>query len=354
MKTLARDPFKHELIELLALHGQQAGFSISDPSGESQFIEAVRASVRANRANEKLLFGRRTETMFRYVAAALGACDIVKAEDSGPIISGNAAIAIPDCRLFLKEGRQLLVEVKNKHGARFVLSKAYIDKLMAYARMTHCDLRIAVYWSQDNRWSLLDPAQIPQRSGQYSIEAIESMYINEMKMIGDFALVTPTPILVRVEIDRAAPQEFDRATNKFKGKIGGMLIYSEDRLVEDAFERKVATFLLDNGAFEESGWRAVFDGDEVAKLEKTYRMRDEGAADFVFLGPYSSLLSNEFLHLTTSGRRVAAFAPAIDPSELGVAIPSDYSRKSLPITRYAITPNYSLIATGGEPASDML
>jgi Holliday junction resolvase len=175
VKIIARDPFKHEIIELLAAHGQLSGFKLGDPSSEKTFIEIVRKSVKANQSNDILLYGRRTEAMFSYVAAALGECDLIKTEDSGRVIAANTAIAIPDYRLFLKGGRQMLVEVKNKHGERLVLRKAYVDRLTTYARLTQCDLKIAVYWSQHNRWSLLDPARIPLRFGQYALEAIESM-----------------------------------------------------------------------------------------------------------------------------------------------------------------------------------
>ena len=87
-----------------------------------------------NSLTDTMIYGRRTEAMFSYVAASLGNCNIIKKEDSGDVLSSNPEIIVPDYKLVLKDGTQLLVEVKNyrqsKPFAEFSVKTSYIDKLL--------------------------------------------------------------------------------------------------------------------------------------------------------------------------------------------------------------------------------
>ena len=57
--------------------------------------------------------GFRTDYMFGYVVGALGKCAIVKHEHAAGLLLSNEPFKIPDYRLTLLDGSQLLVEVKN-------------------------------------------------------------------------------------------------------------------------------------------------------------------------------------------------------------------------------------------------
>lgn len=59
-------------------------------------------------------FGFRTESIFAYVAGAMGKCILIKQEDCGQWFTGKDDFSIPDYRVFLKSGEALLVEVKNE------------------------------------------------------------------------------------------------------------------------------------------------------------------------------------------------------------------------------------------------
>jgi Holliday junction resolvase len=376
LKPLARDPVKHDVIELLAAVGHQAGFKLGDPASEDQFIDLVRKSVRVSRTNAVLLYGRRTEAMFAYIAAALGDCILVKSEDSGNAIVSDDAIKIPDYRLVTKAGRHLLVEVKNRHGDKLALTKRYVANLAAYAKLAGCELKLAVYWSRNNRWTLLCPEKLPLYNGQYTLTDDQAICINEMSEIGDFGVVTATPILVRVFVDQSKPQQFDKSTNNFRATVERLEIYCQDRLIETEIEREIAMFLLKNAELVKSGWVANVAGEEVVSLDQSFEVRDRDMVksggfgeflsggfakfgreavepsfevrnrdkvDFIVLGIYSSMLSNEYIYRTSSSSGVASFIPNVNPSELGVRIPVGYAGDYLPIVRLAFEPNYDLL-----------
>ena len=64
--------------------------------------------------NPILLYGKRVEAMFAFVAASLEKCLMIREEDVGDIYA-MTAVQPPDYRIVLLDGTELLIEVKNCH-----------------------------------------------------------------------------------------------------------------------------------------------------------------------------------------------------------------------------------------------
>src|SRR5207237_10049330 len=76
-------------------------------------VERTRESGRRSLSKEALLHALRTQSMFEALLVSLGAVELLKQEDAGEIYAFDETLEVPDFRLVLRDGSQLLVEVKN-------------------------------------------------------------------------------------------------------------------------------------------------------------------------------------------------------------------------------------------------
>jgi hypothetical protein len=139
-----------DLLDAFAQFSLEEKISLQNPAAADGFVERTRASVLRSLSNEALLHGIRTQSMFEAMTASLGAIDILKEEDSGRIYVSDEKLKIPDFRLVLKDGSQMLVEVKNFHQDEdaqrpFALESDYLEGLTLYAGAMKCTLLVAVY-----------------------------------------------------------------------------------------------------------------------------------------------------------------------------------------------------------------
>jgi hypothetical protein len=82
--------------------------------------------------------------MFEAMAVSLGEIEILKQEDAGHIYA-DEKLRLPDFRLVLSDGSQMLVEVKNFYQGRdptipFELASDYLEGLELYADAMKCPL----------------------------------------------------------------------------------------------------------------------------------------------------------------------------------------------------------------------
>lgn len=152
-------------------------------------LDALTKALSRVPQSEILVHGKRVESMFSYVASALGHCVAVKEEDAGELYSMNTDLAVPDFRVLTLEGKQFFVEVKNCHKVgtqyRYRMTRDYLTKLRNYANMFGCELKIAIYWSKYNLWSMVTADAFEFDGVRYSISMGQCMKRNEMTIIGD-------------------------------------------------------------------------------------------------------------------------------------------------------------------------
>ncbi len=83
MKRISRDPQKFELMRIIDDYARSRGLDIRDQANQEAFLADLGKQIESNRTNDILAHGLRIQTMFAYVAAALGACRVIKEEDAG-------------------------------------------------------------------------------------------------------------------------------------------------------------------------------------------------------------------------------------------------------------------------------
>lgn len=156
MKKLIRNPEKFDVLELFASMAAEQGYDLRDPVAQDDFVARVRISIEKSKNNNIAVFGKRVESLFAYVAGALGKVKLLKQEDSGDLYFVGDEVLAPDYRLTMLDGSQFLVEVKNCHlkqpEKKFSIKKEYYEKLKAYSDINGLDLKFAVYFSVWNMW----------------------------------------------------------------------------------------------------------------------------------------------------------------------------------------------------------
>ena len=58
-------------------------------------------------------------------------------------------------------------------------------------------------------WTLISPDNIPLKSGQYTINRGDASLINEISILGDFAIWADEPLSLRILADPARPKEYN-------------------------------------------------------------------------------------------------------------------------------------------------
>lgn len=176
-------------IRLVDEHLRARNPKIDNPNDQPTILDTLTEAVSRVPQNEILVHGKRIESMFSDVASALGHCVAVKEADAGELFSMKTNIAIPDFRVLTLEGKEFFVEVKNCHKVgskyRYRLTRDYLTKLRNYANLFDCELKIAIYWSQYNLWSLVSADAFEFDGGRYSLSMEQCMKRNDMKIIGD-------------------------------------------------------------------------------------------------------------------------------------------------------------------------
>jgi hypothetical protein len=320
------------------------GLSIKDEITQNQFIRRITDKVQKHRKNPSLLHGFRVESMFAHVAAALGECKIIDEEDSGIFFSIDEEICRPDFRIITRSGDQYFIEVKNFHPTDplkpFRIKGDYLSKLRAFARSFAVPLRIAIYWSPWNMWSLVDVDRLDRISSDFQISLPEAMKRNEMSLLGDRMVATVPPLSLRLYADSQKPRSLGKDGN-VAFTIGRVVMCVAGKEITDQTESRLAWFFMLYGKWDEVNQLAkVVDGllnyfeMTVAPMEFNHKQ------GFAILGSLSDMISKHYNQLTAEDGEIRRLIPQQQPDQLGILIPHDYKGRVLKLWRFTLQPNY--------------
>ena len=344
MKRIIRNPEKFGVIELFSVIGRKQHFMLGDKASEEQFLQGISASFRQNKENPIIIHGRRIESMFGYVAASLGKCVAIKQEDGGELYVLDTNLQPPDYRIIMGDGYEFFVEVKNCHkrepSSRYSFKESYIQGLSKYARVFNRDLKIALYWSRRNIWTLFSIEKIPTSNGRHSISMPESFKINEMSMLGDMMVGTTPPLVFRVITDSNKPRSVDK-TGRVGFAIGGIELYCADTRIEHNVEQNLAFYFMLYGDWCESELEAKIENGELLFFDLNFSpFEPTHEQKFEIIGRLSGMISRSYNDLTTSEKGVEQLIPLEEPGSLGVVIPPDYKGRHLPLWQFTQKPSY--------------
>jgi Holliday junction resolvase len=341
LKKRERKPTKFDALKVFAAWAQDNNVAMTDKKSIANFSEFIAESLKDSLSSEALLYGNRTQTMFEAVVANLGAVQLVKSEDSGDIYNVDSTLEVPDTRVILHDGRNLLVEVKNCHmnwQKPYRVKKTYLSGLVRYAELVGAELLIAIFWSQQQRRTLVPASALVPNGEQMQIGFLEAFKANEMSNLGDNLIGCGFPVVIRGFSEKKNDRLICRG-DKWKYFINSKEITgrNEQRLLffimiwgewemscsvveEDAHKRIVDTTFMPmeelRGGGQNSGDGCVFTDSLSTVLSRYWRhLTSDQDGKFESMLPMRDSWGDHLLELTDETSKLFAIATVISPAQ---------------------------------------
>lgn len=345
MKRQKRNFEKFDVFDLYSMFTSKYNLEINDPSSVDSFLENVKSNVLSSKDNSIVIHGKRIETLFAIVAGALGKVKIIKQEDGGKIYS-QKNVKIPDYRIFLEDGNQILVEVKNFSSDgiydEYSVNSSYYEELREYADTCKVDLYFAIYYRLFNHWCLVPIKAFSQDNKKYKIDYLTAMARSEMNLIGDMLLHTTPDLELKLLAD---PNEEELLTDKTKNVTFIPRIsefYCNNKKIDTKYEQNLAFYFMRFSDWPEKEFKQIIKDNKLLGLHFIYSYPLENDQPFAPLGWLSSMICNVFREFTVKDDDVIATESFLNPSAFVVKIDDDHNKKyeKLPLLIFNIQPNY--------------
>ncbi|WP_152032813.1 MULTISPECIES: hypothetical protein [Ereboglobus] len=337
------DHIPSELLRILGDSAYSHDTSLVDGPACGNFLSKIEGVLSEQKANPIRIHGQRVQSMFAYVAAALGKCKLILEEDAGMFFSECEGINRPDFRIVTSEGTEFLVEVKNHYEKNppqpFRIKQAYLESLTRYAAIMGIPLKFAIYWSRWNTWTLIDSSVLKcPESKDFRLTFPVAMKNNEMSAIGDSLIGTVSPLSLRLYADTSKARDIGHS-GETNFTIERISLHAGLEEILDAEEKQIAWFLMHYGEWNKFTKTAkISDGKldfcEIAIAPET-PSENQG---FDTIGYLSGMVSNRYKNATSDNGQITSFTPKVDASKLGVRIPENYQGNVLHLWRFHITP----------------
>lgn len=353
MKRHPLDPLNFSLLRPLDEFARSHGLSITDLAAREGLLASFRTSLEQHVSHEARLHGIRVESMFAYVVAAMGACDLISEEDAGTLFDDTGDLKRPDFRIITRDREHMLVEVKNFHQNSprkpYRITGKYLASLKRYAQLNNVPLRIAIYWSRWNMWSLLDAARLDESKKNIDISMSDAFLHNEMYLLGDCMIGTLPPLSLRLYADTTKPRSVN-SQGQTGFTVSKACLCCDGNDIDDPTERRIAWFLIRNGNWHEIEQVAEIKNRLVDYVEMRVSPQDppDGESSeqrFRSVGFMSQMITSQYLRPTSNGNNIATLAPKKQPDHFGLLIPKDYEGLALKLWRFTMLPKHVDYAT---------
>ncbi|MDU9006900.1 hypothetical protein [Sedimentitalea todarodis] len=346
MKRLDSDPEKFDALELYSRVSSDHGYKIGVDGDQNDFVERVAKSLKNALNSPTMIYGKRTEAMFAHVAGAMGACKLIKQEDSGASFVSADDVAVPDYRIVTKSDQIFLVEVKNFRmrslSQRYTMKKPYLVKLQCYADMNKVPLKFAIYFSGVNQWILLSPSSFIDGDKTVYIDFAHAMARNEMAVLGDRMICTLPPLIMSFEGDIEDERSKVDADGQALFTIKQINMTCDGNSIDNDIEQRIAFYLMRYGSWVSDGIPAEVVDGKLKSFRFVFAPEQEGEPDdqpFHSLGTLSSMISSAFHELTVENDGVVSMDVRYDPAFFNLQIPEGYKGSSLPLWQLVLQPN---------------
>ncbi len=334
-----------DLFAEFAKFGAQQKISLRDPDAAPAFVVHVTDAIDRALADPVLIHGQRAEAMFEAMLVSLGDYALLKPEDVGRVYPKDDFCA-PDFRVVLKDGRQWLIEVKNVYidepdrQERQLMTRAYREKLEAYAAATGGELKLAVFWAKWAMWTLVTPAKLVDANGDLTLDMLNSMKVNELGELGDRTIGTRPPLRFRLLADPDKPSALTPdGTANFT--IGGVQMFCGEEEILDPTEREIAWIFMQHGQWEANDPEAELDGDRVKAIEYRWEPVERQNQGFEMIGTLSRMFAQYYAEMTVNERQVIQVHAPLRPKWFAPLVSPGYESKALPLWRFILQPNYN-------------
>ena len=338
-------PKPFDLLASLASFAHAKGISLTDPGLVSTFTADASDQLTAALDDAALLHGSRTERLFEATVLSLGKFRLFKAEDNGRVHSAETVRA-PDFRAVLDGGDQWLIEVKNvrcKDPLKqcTTMSAAYLSSLQSYAHATRVPLRLAIYWSLWNIWTLVAPEPFVRENGSLSVRMQDALVADEFSRLGDVTIMTMPPLSIVMNAATDRPRSLKADVANFI--IGSVEIFANGQKLDDASDRKLAEVLLFYGDWKLSGPFALMEGDEIAGVQYIAEPEEVSGNGWEGIGRASRIFSRYFAAQTIEDEHVIQLHGRAAPDWFAPLKSWDFTNSKLRLLLAYMEPNLDLI-----------
>ena len=310
-------------------YAKSKGLAFTDEALPEEIMKTMAAEWRQHRDDPIRIYGSHTQSMFAYVAAALGKCEVITEEDAGMFFDRSGELGRPDFRIVTVSGDRFLVEVKNfrpkKNLTPIIFKADYLKKMSRYAEIVGLPLKFAIYWSKWRRWTLIDAKPFTDSNGRASVHFSDAMKLNEMSLIGEAHLGTVPPLVLRLHADPTKPQALD-SSGKVNFTIGRVSLFSGGQELTEEVAKTIAFSLMMYGQWTGYKQTPNTSGGKLESLDQSV-FPEETTDDqgFEIIGTTAQIASAKYMAATTNERRIKALAPSYDLSLLATRIPEHYN-----------------------------
>lgn len=323
-----------DLLASVAAFAREHAIALNDPSLVERFMADATPKLKEALADPALIHGSRTERLFEATVLSLGRFRLLKAEDAGRVHAAGTSRA-PDFRVVLDDGEQWLVEVKNvrskepfKQETR--MSAAYLASLQAYADMVGTPLKLAIFWSLWNIWTVISPDRFRTQKGGLGVAMKDAVLANESGRLGEVIIMTKPPLRLVLGASTDLPRSLspDGLANFI---IGSAKIFSGHVELTDPKDRKLAEVLLFYGEWSTDGPLAVTDGGEFAGVEFVATPEEPSDQGWDGIGWASRIFSRYYAAQTIDGDQVIQLHGEAAPEWFAPLSDWDFKNSKLPL-----------------------
>jgi len=341
-----------DLLALAAAFAQRHGVGINDPALVERFLADALPRLKAALSDPTLLHGVRTERMFEATVLSLGRFRLFKKEDVGRVHAATNCRA-PDFRAVLDDGDQWLIEVKNircenRTQQRTTMSAAYLASLQSYAAAVRAPLRLALYWSRWNLWTVIAPDRFRRSDGGLRVTMMEAVMANEFGRLGDVSIFTKAPLRLVLNAATDQPRKLS-ADGLAEFVVGSARVYSGDVELTDPRDRRLAEMLFLYGEWPVEGPLAVMKDDAIAGVEFVAAPEEPSEQGFDGVGSASRIFARYFATRTVERNQVVQLNGAPTPEWFAPLAAWDFEQSLLPLWLFHLQPSFTASKSLAEP-----
>jgi hypothetical protein len=335
-------PKAFDLLAAAAAFARQNRITINDPNLVNLFVQDAAPRLEEALGDAPLIYGSRTENLFEAMVISLGQYKLFKTEDVGRVHSRTPCRA-PDFRIVLEDDEQWLVEVKNVRcedpgNQQASMSPDYVASLEAYADAVGTPLRIAIYWSRWNIWTLTSPASFKTPRGGLKIRMLDAIMASQLARLGDVSIATKPPLRLVLGADIDKPRSLD-ADNLAAFTISSASLFSADVELTDPKDRQLAEILFMYGEWPVEGPFPLLGEDGLTGVQFVARPEEPSDQGFDGVGWASRIFSRFFAESTVDGDQVIQLNSTPMPDWFAPLATWDFAGSRLPLWLFHIEPS---------------
>jgi hypothetical protein len=309
---------------------------LDQPGYAARFTENLRDTLDRNLNNPIWTNGRRIQNMFEAMIVAFDCYTLIKTEDAGTLHPSDL-YSLPDFRIVLKDGVQILVEVKNQYCENsalqhFKIRTADLEKKLRYAEAVGSPLKLAIFWARWGVWTLIDPKHLKTRGRFSTIKMLDAFPFNETACIGDQSIGTRHPLAVRLVADHNHERRIVES-GKAAITVAAIQTLCEGKILS-GLDHDLALLLIQFGEWQEEEPVAITTGNLVDSVDYRFRPEEPSDQGFDFIGQATRMFSRYYSQRTTDNGKVIRTGLALQPGLFRILSVGDDTGHTLPLWRF--------------------